>query len=66
MYLASETIFQFILAYLSCFLAIFGPKTYFTSKKFYLYVYIMDTASKSLKQTRNIVLLSHFMSKGVD
>ena len=25
----------------------------------------MDTASKSQKQTRNIVLLSHFMSKGL-
>ena len=53
MYLASEIIFQFILAYFISLFGHFGPKTYFTSKKFY--VYVMNTASKSLKQTGKIV-----------
>ena len=48
------------------FLAISGAYSYLASKKFYFYVFIMDSASKSLKHTINIVLLSHFMSKGFD
>ena len=55
MYLASEIIFQFILACFISFFGHFGPKTYFTSKKCYFYVYVMNTAFKSLKQARKIV-----------
>ena len=47
------------------FLAIFGACSYLASKKIYFYVFIMDSASKSLKHTINIVLLSRFMSKGL-
>ena len=52
MYLASETIFEFISIYLA-------------STHFYFFAHVMDTVPKSLKQARNIVLLSHFMSKGL-
>ena len=51
MYLASEIIFEFINIYLA--------------STHYFFVHVMDTAPKSLKQARNIVLLSHFISKGL-
>ena len=59
MYLASEIIFEFILAYFILLFGHFWPKHLFDFKKNYFYVYINDTASKSLKQARKIVLLSH-------
>ena len=64
MHLASEIIFGFTSDF-SIFFLVFGPNTYLASKSFYFHVYIMDTASKSLKQARNMVLLNHFMSKGL-
>ena len=64
MYLASEIIFEFILVYFLSFFCHFWSKHLFGFKKNYFYVYIMDTASKSLKKARN-VLLSHFKSKGL-
>ena len=57
--------YKFILEYFILLLVIPDPNTCFASKMFYFYVYITDTASKSLKQARKIVLLSHFMSKGL-
>lgn len=65
MYLASEIIFEFILAYFILLFGHFWPKHLFDFKKNYFYVFIMDSASKSLKHTINIVLLSRFMSKGL-
>ena len=65
MYLASEIIFEFVLAYFILFLAIFGINSLLVSNSFYFYMYMIDIASKSLKQARNIGLLSHFMSKGL-
>ena len=59
MYLASEIIFEFILAYFILLFGHFWPKHLFDFKKNYFYVYINDAASKSLKQARKIVFLSH-------
>ena len=59
MYLASEIIFEFILAYFILLFGHFWPKDLFDFKKNYFYVYINDAASKSLKQARKIVFLSH-------
>ena len=55
MYLASEIIFEFLLAYFILFCDHFRPKHHFG----------FDIFFKSLKQARNIVPLSHFVSKGL-
>ena len=65
MYLKSEIVFVFILAYFILFFGYFQTKHLFGFIFFNFQMYIMYTASKSLKEARNIVLLSHFVSKGL-